>query len=62
MEVISDMAPDEVMKTCPVDNCEEHNNSICQNVLSGSMEPCPGNIHDVITHLYSISSTPEKNY
>ncbi|XP_066400437.1 uncharacterized protein [Miscanthus floridulus] len=41
MEVISDMAPDEVMKTCPADNCEEHN-SICQNVLSGSMEPCPG--------------------
>ncbi|OQU90308.1 transcription factor MYB124 isoform X2 [Sorghum bicolor] len=41
MEVISDMAPDEVMKTCPAGNCEEHN-SICQNVLSGSMEPCPG--------------------
>ncbi|CAD6217006.1 unnamed protein product [Miscanthus lutarioriparius] len=41
MEVISDMAPDEVMKTCLADNCEEHNN-ICQIVLSGSMEPCPG--------------------
>jgi len=51
MEVISDMAPDEVMKTCPADNCEEHN-SICQIVLSGSMEPCPGNLHYLSLLIY----------
>lgn len=41
IEVISDMAPDEVMETCSADNREEHS-SICRNVLSGSMAPCPG--------------------
>ncbi|XP_062189100.1 transcription factor MYB124-like isoform X2 [Phragmites australis] len=41
MEVTSDMLPDEKMEDCPVDNCKE-DNSLCRNVLSGSMEPWPG--------------------
>ncbi|PUZ73040.1 hypothetical protein GQ55_2G442900 [Panicum hallii var. hallii] len=41
MEVTSEIAPDELMEACPVDNCKEDNN-VCRNVLSGSMEPSPG--------------------
>ncbi|RLN33182.1 uncharacterized protein C2845_PM03G13530 [Panicum miliaceum] len=41
MEVTSEIAPDELMEACPVDNCKEDNN-LCRNVLSGSMEPSPG--------------------
>ncbi|OEL13752.1 hypothetical protein BAE44_0025231 [Dichanthelium oligosanthes] len=41
MEVTSDMVPDELMEACLVDNCKE-DSSLCRNVLSGSMEPCPG--------------------
>lgn len=51
IEVISDMAPDEVMETCSADNCEEHN-SICRNVLSGSMAPCPGNVQYLTLPFY----------
>ena len=31
------------MEDCPVDNCKE-DSSLCRNVLSGSTEPCPGNL------------------
>ncbi|KAG2646973.1 hypothetical protein PVAP13_2KG541700 [Panicum virgatum] len=41
MEVTTEIAPDELMEACPVDNCKEDNN-LCRNVLSGSMEPSPG--------------------
>ncbi|CAN6206165.1 unnamed protein product [Urochloa humidicola] len=41
MEITLDMATDELMEACLVDNCKE-DNSLCRNVLSGSMEPCPG--------------------
>jgi transcription factor MYB, plant len=51
IEVISDMAPDEVMETCSADNREEHS-SICRNVLSGSMAPCPGNVHYLTSPFY----------
>lgn len=43
MEVTSDMALAELTEACPIDNCKE-DNSLCPNVLSGSMEPCPGNL------------------
>ncbi|KAL6841723.1 hypothetical protein ACP4OV_028235 [Aristida adscensionis] len=38
MEVTSDMAPDQKMVECPVNNCKTD----CTNALSGSMEHCPG--------------------
>ncbi|XP_022680418.1 transcription factor MYB88 isoform X2 [Setaria italica] len=41
MELTPGMAPDELMEACPADSCKE-DNSLCRNVLSGSMEPCPG--------------------
>jgi myb proto-oncogene protein len=43
MELTPGMTPDELMEACPVDSCKE-DNSLCINVLSGSMEPCPGNL------------------
>lgn len=43
MEVTSNMVPEEMMEDCPVDNCKE-DNSLCRNMLPGSMEPCPGNL------------------
>ncbi|CAL5084190.1 unnamed protein product [Urochloa decumbens] len=41
MEITLDMAADELMEACLVDNCKE-DNSLCRDVLSGSMEPCSG--------------------
>ncbi|KAL6657552.1 hypothetical protein ACP70R_005332 [Stipagrostis hirtigluma subsp. patula] len=41
MEVTSDMAPDQKMGDCPIDNCIE-DISLCRNVHPESMEPCPG--------------------
>ncbi|CAL5085757.1 unnamed protein product [Urochloa decumbens] len=41
MEITLDMTADELMEACLVDNCKE-DNSLCRNVLSGSMEPCSG--------------------
>nr|CAB3458683.1 unnamed protein product [Digitaria exilis] len=43
MDVTSDMALAELMEACPIDNCKE-DSSLCPIVLSGSMEPCPGNL------------------
>ncbi|CAL5061483.1 unnamed protein product [Urochloa decumbens] len=41
MEITLDMAADELMEACPTDNCKE-DDSLCRNVLSGSMEACLG--------------------
>ncbi|CAN6219600.1 unnamed protein product [Urochloa humidicola] len=41
IEITLDMVADELIEAYPVDNCKE-DNSLCRNVLSGSMEPCPG--------------------
>nr|BAJ92519.1 predicted protein [Hordeum vulgare subsp. vulgare] len=38
--VTSQIAPDQIMDNCPVDQITEEN-SLCGNTLSSSMEPCP---------------------
>lgn len=39
----SQMAPDQIMDNCPVDQIAEES-SLCGNTLSSTMEPCPGNL------------------
>jgi len=45
MEATSNMAPDEMMEVHTVGNYKEVS-SLCRNMLSGSMEACPGNLHN----------------
>ncbi|CAN6226197.1 unnamed protein product [Urochloa humidicola] len=54
MEITLDMAADELMEVCPVDNCKEYN-SLCRNVLSGSMEPCSGAEKAASEHLTKVA-------
>uniref|UniRef100_A0A453B124 Myb-related protein B n=1 Tax=Aegilops tauschii subsp. strangulata TaxID=200361 RepID=A0A453B124_AEGTS len=39
----SQMAPDQIMDNCPVDQIADES-SLCGNTLSSTMEPCPGNL------------------
>ncbi|KAG2646970.1 hypothetical protein PVAP13_2KG541700 [Panicum virgatum] len=45
MEVTSNMAPDEMIEDHTVGSCKEVS-SLCRKMLSGSMEACPGNLHN----------------
>lgn len=58
--VTSNMVPEEMMGDCPVDNCNE-DSSLCRKVLSGSTEPCPGNLCYQL-QLSRFLSTSKKGY
>jgi hypothetical protein len=43
-------ASDEKIHDCPIDMVKE-NHSHCTNMLSGNIEPCPGNLQFIITEV-----------